>query len=86
MGPGLSPPLRCFVLGFVCATRRPAPPLSCGCRCHPGRGAPATFPQPPRQAFENDYSFLDLCALLAQFSEHLQDVHAGSIAQSALFF
>jgi hypothetical protein len=37
---------------------------------------------PWREAFEHDYGFLDPRAFLAQVSDHLQNVHVGSIAQS----
>ena len=40
----------------------------------------APFAMSPRQAFQNNDRFLDLFALLAQVSEHLQDVHAARIA------
>jgi hypothetical protein len=68
----------CFVLGLALAARRSAPPLYF---FHPRRGAAAALASSARQAFKCDDGFLDLCALLAQVSEHLQHVHAGSIAQ-----
>jgi hypothetical protein len=76
--PSVAPLLRCFA--FVLAARRPATPLYL---CHPRRGPAAALPSSTRQAFDCDDGFLDLCALLAQVGEHLQDVHAGRIAQSS---
>jgi hypothetical protein len=45
-------------------------------------GAPAALPLPLRQPFDSQDGFLDLCAFLVKFREHLQNVSSGSIAQS----
>jgi hypothetical protein len=75
-----------LLLGFVLAARRPSSPLGCGYRCHPRRRSPAAFAMSYCKAFEYDDGFLDLCPLLAQITEHLQNIHFGSIAYPLLFF
>jgi hypothetical protein len=35
------------------------------------------------QALDSQDGFLDLCAFLLQFSEHLQNIHAESISQES---
>jgi hypothetical protein len=70
---------------FVLATRRPSASLrSTRCSRHPGRRSSAATALSTGQALKDENGFLNLCALLTHFSEHFQDVHAGSIAQPAL--
>ena len=82
-GPVALPLRGCLLLGFALAARRSASPLWCGCRSHPRWGPSAALPSSARQVFDSQDGFLDLSAFLLQFRDHLQNVHAGSIAQSS---
>ena len=58
---------------FGLASGRTAQPLE---RRHPCRWTSAAFTAPASQPFEGDNSFLYLLSLLAQISQHFDDIHS----------
>jgi hypothetical protein len=62
----------CPALSFVLTPGRPTPPLG---GCHPSWWASTAFASASRQTLNGHDCLFDLFALLAQFEQHLCDVH-----------